>query len=50
MTEDDFTKDLGKLTPRMVTNADTTEEEQQAAEQKLRLEVLAEMEKDWVDL
>lgn len=41
---------LDRLTPRTITNPAMSEEEQREAEQKLQAEMLAEMERDWVDL
>jgi len=37
---------LDRLSPRVITNPDVPEE----AEQKLKAEMLAEMEKDWAEL
>ena len=39
-----------RLTPRTITNPAMGEEEQREAERKLQAEMLAEMERDWVDL
>jgi antitoxin (DNA-binding transcriptional repressor) of toxin-antitoxin stability system len=41
---------LDRLTPRTITNPQMTEKQHRAAERKLKAEMLAEMERDWVDL
>jgi antitoxin (DNA-binding transcriptional repressor) of toxin-antitoxin stability system len=41
---------LDRLTPRQISNPEMSDEEPQVSEQKMRTEMLAEIESDWADI
>jgi len=41
---------LDRLTPRQITNPEMSEKDHQAAERRMRQKMMAEIEKDWIEI